>query len=75
MGITVLLNGSLGFSMLIALLFCMSSDIQSALNSDTLYPFMSIYEYAVGSTAGATGMVSLLLDPICVAEMLHLSRW
>lgn len=58
MGISTLLNGSLGFAMLIALLFSMPSDIQSVLNSETYYPFMSIYTYAVGSTSGATAMVS-----------------
>ena len=58
-GISTLLNGSLGFAMLIALLFCMPSDIPSILNSETYYPFMSVYTYAVGSTSGATAMVSL----------------
>lgn len=55
----MLLNGTLGFAMLIALVFCMPSDIQGTLNSDTLYPFMNIYTYAVGSNAGATAMVRL----------------
>ena len=58
MGLSTLLNGTLGFAMLIALLFCMPSDIQGTLNSVTFYPFMDIYVHAVGSTAGATAMVS-----------------
>ena len=58
MGISTLLNGSLGFAMLIALLFCIPSDASSILNSETYYPFMSIYTYAVGSKSGATAMVS-----------------
>lgn len=53
-----LLNGSLGFGMLIALLFVMPNDISSVLDSTTFYPFISIYAYAVGSNAGATGLVS-----------------
>lgn len=53
-----LLNGSLGFAMLITLLFCMPSDIQSVLNSETYYPFMGIYTHAVGSVSGATALVS-----------------
>ena len=57
MGISTLLNGSLGFAMLLALLFCMPSDIKSILNSETYYPFMGVYTYAVGSTSGATAMV------------------
>ena len=58
MGISTLLNGTLGFAMLIALLFCMPSNIQDTLNSETYYPFISIYTYAVGSKSGATAMVS-----------------
>jgi len=57
MGVSTLLNGALGFAMLIALLFCMPSDIPGILESPTLYPFMSIYTYAAGSTAGGTAMV------------------
>lgn len=60
MGVSTMLNGTLGFAMLIALMFCMPSDIPDTLEAVTLYPFMSIYTYAVGSTRGATAMVSLL---------------
>ena len=59
MGVSTMLNGTLGFAMMIALMFCMPSDIADTLEAVTLYPFMSIYTYAVGSTAGATAMVSL----------------
>lgn len=58
MGVSTLLNGTLGLAMIIALLFCMPSDIPDTLNTVTFYPFMSIYTYAVGSTSGATAMVS-----------------
>ena len=57
MGVSTLLNGTLGFAMLLALLFCMPTDIESVLESETYYPFMNIYAYAVGSTSGATAMV------------------
>ena len=53
-----MLNGTLGFAMLIALMFCMPSDIAETLDAVTFYPFMSIYSYAVGSDRGATAMVS-----------------
>ena len=59
MGISTMLNGTLGFAMIIALLFCMPSDISDLLEAVTFYPFMSIYTYAVGSSAGATAMVCL----------------
>ena len=64
MGVSTLLNGTLGFAMLLALLFCMPSDINSILESDTYYPFINIYSYAVGSNAGATGLVSLPLHTV-----------
>ena len=59
MGVSTMLNGTLGFAMMIALMFCMPTDIAGTLDAVTFYPFMSIYSYAVGSTAGATAMVSL----------------
>lgn len=58
MGASTLLNGTLGFAMLLALLFCMPDDIESVLGSNTYYPFMNIYAYAVGSKGGASAMVS-----------------
>ncbi|KAL2043899.1 hypothetical protein N7G274_003419 [Stereocaulon virgatum] len=61
MGISTTLNGLLGFAMLIALMFCMPTDISGTLNSDTYYPFMTIYQYAVGSNAGATAMASIVI--------------
>lgn len=60
MGVSTMLNGTLGFAMLVALLFCMPSDIAGTLEAVTFYPFMSIYSFAVGSNAGATAMVSSL---------------
>ncbi|MCJ1226565.1 hypothetical protein MMC12_003218 [Toensbergia leucococca] len=61
MGLANVLNGTLGFAMLIALLFCMPSDISSVLDADTYYPFMSIYTYAVGSNAGGTALACIVV--------------
>ncbi|KAG7006903.1 hypothetical protein G7Y79_00012g032390 [Physcia stellaris] len=76
MGASTLLNGTLGFAMLLALLFCMPTDIESVLSSKTYYPFMNIYAYAVGSTKGATAMVdprtSLPLYSITTTVVLNL---
>ena len=63
-GVSVMLSGIVSFATLITLLFFMSSDLQTTLDSGTLYPFLNEYVYAVGSTAGATGMVRLY--PICL---------
>ena len=59
MRISTFLNGCLGFAMLIALLFCMLSDIQQTINAETSYPYISIYAYVVGSHSDATAVVNL----------------
>ncbi len=72
MGVSTLLNGILGFAMLLALLFCMPSDINSVLGSNTYYPFINIYAYAVGSNSGATAMVSRIIDLMEDAESINI---
>ena len=53
---SVILNGILGFGMLIATLFCLG-DINSVAHTPTGYPFMQIFYNATNSTSGATAMV------------------
>lgn len=60
----VLLNGLLGFGMLIAMLFVLG-DVQDDLTSPTGLPFIQIIYNAVMSKAGTTGMVS-----ICIIDLL-----
>jgi choline transport protein len=57
--LSIILNGTLGLSMILATLFCLS-DIDAALNTDTGYPFMEIFRQATHSTAGATIMASII---------------
>ncbi|CAG7930851.1 unnamed protein product [Penicillium olsonii] len=57
--LSVLINGSMGFGMLLAMLFC-SGDLEKALASPTGYPFMSIFYQATGSIAGTTVMASIV---------------
>jgi choline transport protein len=56
---SILLNGTLGFGMLIATLFCLGNP-DAALGSATRYPFMEIFLQAVGSVSGALTMASLI---------------
>lgn len=56
----LVINGTLGFAMLVALLYCMG-DVDEALNANPSYPFMAIFKSSVGSTAGATVMVSIII--------------
>jgi choline transport protein len=58
---SIAINGTLGFSMLIAILFCVG-DIENALNTPTGFPFIEIFTQAARSNGGATAMVSVVLS-------------
>ena len=58
--LSVLINGSLGFGMLIAVLFCLGN-LEEALNTPTGYPYMEIFRQATDSVSGALGMTSIIL--------------
>ena len=60
--LSLLINGVLGFAMILALMFCIG-DLEAALESqETLgYPFLEIFLQAVDSKAGATVMASIIL--------------
>ena len=60
---TTLLNGSVGFGMVIAVLF-VTVDVQSALTSATGaigYPYMDIFYTATGSKGGASAMAAIII--------------
>ncbi|KAE8406218.1 amino acid/polyamine transporter I [Aspergillus pseudonomiae] len=62
--LTVLINGTLGFSMLIALYFCLG-DIETSLKSPTGVPFLSIFYQATESTAGTAAAGSVIQAMCC----------
>ncbi|MCJ1358756.1 MAG: hypothetical protein MMC33_008756 [Icmadophila ericetorum] len=55
---SLLLNGSLGFGMLLAVLFSLG-DLDTVLATPTGYPFMAIFEESVGSIPGSLTMAAL----------------
>ncbi|KAK6811116.1 hypothetical protein RU639_012980 [Aspergillus parasiticus] len=59
--LTVLINGSMGFGMMIALYFCLG-DIQSALESPTGVPFFAIFLQATGSVSGTAIAGALVMS-------------
>ncbi len=67
---TTLLNGILGFAMLIVMLF-VTVDISAVLASPTGllgFPFMQVLYDATGSIAGASAMISIIIImDICAA--------
>lgn len=60
MMLTVIINGCLGFGMVIAVLFCVG-DLEKALASPTGYPYMEMFYQATNSRAGTLAMVSIML--------------
>lgn len=58
--LSVLINGVLGFGMLLALLFCLGN-IQDALTTSTGFPFMEIFLAGTGSTGGTATMIAIIL--------------
>lgn len=64
---TLLVNGTLGFAMLITTLYCMG-DLDAAMKENPHYPFMAIFRNAVKSTAGATVMSAIVIVMIFVAS-------
>ena len=73
---TAILNAILGFVMIITYCFCIT-DLDTALNSPTGYPFIEVFYQATGSKAGATAMVCIplvLLVAACVSILATASR-
>lgn len=54
-----MLNGTLGFAMLVAVLFCLG-DIEQIVETNTGYPFMAIFLNATQSVGGAAAMASIV---------------
>ncbi|KAJ5544324.1 amino acid permease [Penicillium frequentans] len=66
--LSVLVNGCLGFAMLVAVLFC-AGNLEAALNSRTGYPFMEIFYEATDSLSGSLFMCSIILVIYCCSLM------
>ncbi|CAO1597488.1 hypothetical protein XANCAGTX0491_001296 [Xanthoria calcicola] len=65
---SVALNGSLGFAMVTATLFCLG-DEEKAINSPTGFPFIEVFVNATGSNAGANAMISIIITAMIFAAV------
>ena len=65
---SVVVNGALGFSIIIAVLFCLG-DQEAALNTPTKYPFIEIYTQAVQSKAGGSAMTAVIIWAMIFANV------
>jgi choline transport protein len=57
--LSVILNGLMGFAMVIAVLFCLG-DVDTVLATNTGYPFMAIFLQATHSVAGSAAMAAIV---------------
>jgi choline transport protein len=57
---SVIINGTLGFGMLLALLFCLGN-LDDALDTPTGYPFIEIFQQATNSLVGSALMTSIII--------------
>lgn len=55
---TIIINGTLGFAIVIAFLFCIG-DVEAALGSATGYSYIEVFYAATKSHAGATVMAAI----------------
>ena len=53
---TILLNGVMGFGMIMTYVFVIKNVQTQILEFTSIYPFIEVWEVAVGSRAGAVGM-------------------
>lgn len=58
--LSLMINGVMGFAMLIATLFCIGN-IQDAIESKTGYPFMEIFYQGTNSIAGSCVMATIMV--------------
>ena len=56
----MLINGLVGFAMMVTLLYCLG-DIEKVLNTRTTFPYIQIFYDSVGNVAGATVMACVVL--------------
>jgi choline transport protein len=56
----ILINGSMGFAMLVVILF-RAGDLDAALAENPAFPFMAIFKHAVGDTSAAAAMSALVM--------------
>ncbi|KAL8784626.1 MAG: hypothetical protein Q9195_008975 [Heterodermia aff. obscurata] len=65
---SIMLNGSMSFGMLLAVLFSIG-DVNSVLGSNTGYPFLAILQQGVSSIRGALAMAAMITTLAIVATI------
>ncbi|KAI9803960.1 MAG: hypothetical protein M1833_000241 [Piccolia ochrophora] len=65
---TAIINGIMGFVMLVTFCFCMT-DVEAALGTATGYPFLEVFYQVTGSKGGATAMACIIVVLIVCASI------
>ncbi|OKL57711.1 hypothetical protein UA08_06903 [Talaromyces atroroseus] len=65
---SLIMNGVLGFGMLLAILFCLG-DVDTVLSTPTGFPFMAIFQQGVESLGGATAMSAIITALVICATI------
>lgn len=63
---TILLNGSLGFAIVLAFCFCLG-DLDTALSSPTGYDFIEVFMNATNNHGGTSAMTAILITLVICA--------
>jgi amino acid transporter len=58
---SVFFNGLVGLGMYVAVLFC-AGNLQDAINSPYVYPFIEVLQQAVNSNGGAAAILAILIS-------------
>lgn len=64
---TILLNGILGFAIVVSFLFCIG-DVEKALSTDTEYSYIDVFYAATNSRVGASVMAAIPAQIIAVTN-------
>lgn len=65
---SIMLNGIMGFGMLLAVLFSIGN-VENVLNSNTGFPFLAIFQQGVSSAGGALAMSAIITTLAIVATI------
>lgn len=71
--IGVLINGVLGFGMVVAMVFCLGDVDKITSTPPIQFPFMAIFAQAAGSSSGGSGMVAVVIFLFLCATMTALA--
>ena len=73
--LSVLINGALGFGMLVVMVFCLRNIEKISSTPPTQYSFMVVFAQAAGSSSGASGMIAVIIFMFISATTNLLASW